>query len=508
MSPQLPTIANVQVPDFIDERTPLIAAEAVAGLKDAQAEAILAKGPSTHTVPADAPPAAADDDDDTPLPKGQILILCYARMVEPIAFFSIFPFVNKMIYLTGLPESSVGFYSGLIESLFSLTQMALMLFWGRLSDRYGRRPVLIVSILGIAVGMTLFGFATDVWQMIAFRCLAGVFAGSLVAVRAMFSEVSTKKTQARAFSFFAVAGNFGIFIGPFIGGGLAEPVEQYPGLFGGNELFRKYPYALATMVSGAFAVSAAVLCAVGLKETLGGKAGGKKAEPMSTKELLKSPGVGWTLFLYGWNTMVALGYTAVAPVFWFTSPELGGYGLSPIQISMFLALAGASQALWTLFVFPPFQKRMGTGGVLKVCYSYNSFIYLMLPINSILRRNGKEVEFWVFAIIAALAGSSMSMTFTGIQLALNDVAPSHQTLGTLNALALTLVSGIRAIAPAGFASLFAFGVGHKILGGYFIWIIIITLAASLSIFVRKLPERAYGRPVKKKTAEVTEEESG
>ncbi|KAF4549202.1 Efflux pump azaK-like protein [Elsinoe fawcettii] len=507
MSPQSPKSAgaNGQAydPDIVDETTPLIAAENAGPTAQANAEVVLAKEPDLAPTPA----GADDDDEDRPLPKVQILILCYARMVEPIAFFSIFPFVNKMIYLTGTPESSVGFYSGLIESLFSLTQMALMLFWGRLSDTYGRRPVLIVSIFGIALGMTLFGFSTNVWQMIAFRCFAGVFAGSLVAIRAMFSELSTKRTQARAFSWFAVSGNFGIFIGPFIGGGLAEPVTQYPGLFGGNELFKRYPYALATMVSGAFAVSAAVLCLVGLKETLGARGGaGNRPKPMSTGELLKSPGVGWTLFLYGWNTMVALGYTAVAPVFWFTSPQLGGYGLSPIQISMFLALAGASQALWTLIVFPPFQKRVGTGGVLKVCYSYNSFIYLMLPINSILRRNGKEVEFWVFAIIAALAGSSMSMTFTGIQLALNDVAPSHQTLGTLNALALTLVAGIRAVAPASFASLFAFGVSHRILSGYFIWVIIVIFAASLSIFVRFLPEKAYGRPVKKKTVEVTEEQ--
>lgn len=46
----------------------------------------------------------------------QIIVLCYARMVEPIAFFSIFPFVNKMIFDTGVAEEDVGFYSGLIVS--------------------------------------------------------------------------------------------------------------------------------------------------------------------------------------------------------------------------------------------------------------------------------------------------------------------------------------------------------------------------------------------------------
>jgi hypothetical protein len=61
-----------------------------------------------------------DDDDDKPLPIGQIFLLCYARLVEPIAFFSIFPFINKMIFETGdLEEVDVGFYSGLIVSSWS-----------------------------------------------------------------------------------------------------------------------------------------------------------------------------------------------------------------------------------------------------------------------------------------------------------------------------------------------------------------------------------------------------
>lgn len=58
-----------------------------------------------------------EEEDDTPLPKMQIFLLCYARLVEPIAFFSIFPFINKMIWETGnLDEADVGFYAGLIVS--------------------------------------------------------------------------------------------------------------------------------------------------------------------------------------------------------------------------------------------------------------------------------------------------------------------------------------------------------------------------------------------------------
>ena len=58
-----------------------------------------------------------EDGDDRALPRTQIFLLCYARLVEPIAFFSIFPFINKMIWETGgLQEADVGFFSGLIVS--------------------------------------------------------------------------------------------------------------------------------------------------------------------------------------------------------------------------------------------------------------------------------------------------------------------------------------------------------------------------------------------------------
>lgn len=87
--------------------------------------------------------------DEEPLPKLQIFILCYARVVKPIAFFGIFPFISEMIFKTGnLEEADVGFYAGLIESVFSLTQMLLMIQWGRAADRMGRKPILVSPSLG------------------------------------------------------------------------------------------------------------------------------------------------------------------------------------------------------------------------------------------------------------------------------------------------------------------------------------------------------------------------
>lgn len=186
-----------------------------------------------------------------------------------------------------------------------------MVGWGQASDRFGRKPVLVFSLACVAVSHAMFGFATKIWQMVVFRCLSGVFAGTVVTLRAMFTEISTPKTQARAFSFFAFASNIGIFLGPLLGGGLANPVKNYPKVFGHVELFKRYPYALPTLVCGSFAASASLISALFVKETLQSKKdGGNGPKPMSTWEILKSPGVLRVLGIYSLIMMNALGYTA------------------------------------------------------------------------------------------------------------------------------------------------------------------------------------------------------
>ena len=436
-------------------------------------------------------------DDDRPLPVLQILLLCYARMVEPIAYFSIFPFINQMVQVNGdIPKSDVGFYSGLIESLFSLTQMLVMIFWGRAADRLGRKPVLVTSLIGVSVMTALFGFASTIPQMIIFRCLAGVFGGTIVTIRTMINEHSTSKTQARAFSWFAFANNLGLFIGPLLGGALADPAKQYGGIFADVPFFHDFPYALPTLATGAIGASATIIAAVFVHETMPNASKETAEAPMSTWELLKAPGVGMVLWLYGHVMLLAFAYTAVCPVFWFEPVELGGFGFTELQISLFMALTGISQAIWLLLIFPPLQRRFGTGGVLRACGTAYPLFFLVCPaLNALLRQDTDTVRliFWVVGTTALCVGVGISMSFTAVQLALNDISPSPQTLGTLTALALAVVSGIRAFAPVAFTSIFAIGIRGQILSGYLAWAVLIVVAGTFAVATRWLPVKAEGK---------------
>lgn len=474
-----------------DENTPLLAAGDVVPVADAEVSEATA---SNEQSP-------AEDPADKPLPKLQILLLCYARFIEPIAFFGIFPYINQMAQENGnLPDTDVGFYSGLIESLFSLTQMCVTMFWGRAADRLGRKPVLVFSLVGVSLATFIFGMAKTIWQMILFRCIAGVFAGTIVTIRTMIAEHSTSKTQARAFSWFAFTGNMGIAVGPLLGGALADPAHQYPRLFGDVQFFLDYPYALPSFVIAAVGLTSVFTSAFFVKETLkrepsavdgsanGTGSGVPKPQRLSTMELLKSPGVGLALYGYGHVFLLAFAYTAIVPVFWYTRVSLGGYGLTPLQISLLMGLNGVSQAIWIILVFPPLQHRIGTTGVLKVCAIAYPLFFATCPLFAAALRAGQDSVFWALAPPSLAIGCGVSMSFTAVQLAINDVAPTPQVLGTLNALSLTLVAGIRAFSPALFTSLFAIGARTQWLSGYAIWVLMVALAAGFTVLSRYLPD--------------------
>ncbi|KAL1903050.1 hypothetical protein Sste5346_000333 [Sporothrix stenoceras] len=456
-------------------------------------------------------PAPADE--DRPMPKTQVALLCFARLLEPIAFFSVFPYINQMVQDNGgVASSDVGFYSGLIESLFSLTQALVMIGWGRAADRVGRKPVLVFSLIGMASATALFGTAQTLLQMILFRCLAGVFAGTIVTIRTMLAELSTAKTQARVFSWFAFSGNLGLFLGPILGGALATPLGRPKAGESTEDLpfLAVYPYALPGFVVSGLGYLAALLCALFVEETLVVKKKKTLSTPTSTTTttvtesianddepapptptiggLLKAPGVKIVLYVYAHVMLLAFSYTALVPLFWFTPVDLGGFGFTPMQISAMMGLSGASQALW-LLVFPPLHSKIGTNGVMRLCAAAYPIFMAASPFASLLLRiwNARTL-FWIVVPLLMVLGSGVSMCFTAIQLAVNDTAPSPQLLGTLNALALTGVSTIRAFTPALFTSLYAISARNQLLWGYAIWVVMVIIALGYTVAARYLPD--------------------
>jgi len=202
------------------------------------------------------------------------------------------------------------------------------------------------------------------------------------------------------------------------GGPLANPAVQFPKTFGHLAFFRENPYALPTLAAGAVCLTATLTSFFFLKETLPQakpESGSSKPQPpkMSTWEILKAPGVGIVLYIFGHTMLLALAYTAVSPVFLFTDVSKGGLGFSDSQIAGFLAVAGASQAAWMLLAFPYLQRRFGTGNVLRGCAIIWPFMMASFPaLNELrLRSSIPMVWFWILLAIGLVGGSGVSMAF-------------------------------------------------------------------------------------------------
>ena len=181
----------------------------------------------------------------------------------------------------------------------------------------GRKPVLVFSLAGVSLASALFGVSKALWQMLLFRSMAGLFSGSVVTIRAMISEHTTKKTQAKAFGWYMFTRNLGILIGPIIGGLGANAAEQYPSIFGSSQFLHEYPYALAGFMTGALGILMVLASLFGLSETLQKRSidSPKSTVPQSTMEILKAEGVAMVLCIYGFVGLVSLCYTAGTHIF-------------------------------------------------------------------------------------------------------------------------------------------------------------------------------------------------
>ncbi len=112
---------------------------------------------------------------------------------------------------------------GLVMATYSLTQFLAAPFWGRTSDRTGRRPVLLVTLFGGALAYLMLAFADSLWMLFAARALGGAMAGNISTAFAYVADVTTRENRAKGMGMIGAAFGLGFIIGPALGGLLAGP---------------------------------------------------------------------------------------------------------------------------------------------------------------------------------------------------------------------------------------------------------------------------------------------
>ncbi len=126
---------------------------------------------------------------------------------------------------------------GLLFASYSLMQLIFAPILGRLSDKYGRRPVLLISIIGTGIGFLILGFAKTLWMLFAGRILDGITGGNISTAQAYIADITSKEDRAKGMGLIGAAFGLGFVFGPAIGGVLSRWGVEVPFLFAAGLCF-------------------------------------------------------------------------------------------------------------------------------------------------------------------------------------------------------------------------------------------------------------------------------
>ncbi|KAF4614258.1 hypothetical protein D9613_007947 [Agrocybe pediades] len=451
-----------------------------------------------------------DDDVDrltkpTPLPVIPLLSVFLLQLAEPITATVIYPFVNQFVRETGITrgdETKTGYYAGVIESAFFLAEGLTVVQWGYLSDRYGRRPILLYGPLGLAVAMLIFGTSTVFWPLVLSRCVA----------KTVIAELTDSSNRGNAYGFLPLIWAVGTTLGPLLGGVLANPEKRWSSSLGRIPYLRTHPYFLPCAVAASFALVAFMFVWLGLKETHPSFVKiekEKKSDPVaSLQSSLLEHGDGnnygtqvtpdgtptaqqqkptfrsaftrpvvVTLVNYVFRTFLDMSHFVLLPLMYSTPVEFGGLGLDPFSISIALGAFGVANSIVQVKFLGASLRKLGARTVYRASFSCFLVFFGMYPIMKHFAQRAGGVDAYVIVCMVIQLTSQMAMfaAHGSLQYILVESVPENGPLGTVNGVAQMLGSATRSIAPTFASSLFSVSQRQQLAGGNMVYYVLLGL---------------------------------
>ncbi len=387
--------------------------------------------------------------------KSTLVVIFLTIFIDLLGFGIIIPL---------LPSFSVNvlhineFTIGLIAGIYSLMQFIFTPVWGYLSDRYGRKPILVMSLIGSVVSNLLLAFVfsgiiLSAAILILARAFAGIFAANISAAQAVISDVTSHEERTKGIGMISAAFALGFVFGPSIGGVLSQ----------------NFGYSFPVYISAALSLIAALLCIFIFKETLSkeiqlkNRLSKRKYNPFNFKIFLtalsnKSYGKYMIIFF-----VAVFSFSNIFGTFQLFAERKEGLNMNQAEIGYIFSFMGVMGALVQIFLLKIINKKIGEENTLIL----GSFIAIF---GLGLIGYSTNLIFLLFVIVILSVGNGLNNTVS-ISMLSQSVGKEEQ--GTILGINQSLGSLARFLGPVWGGFVYQF-LGYKypfITGGLFMLII-------------------------------------
>lgn len=341
----------------------------------------------------------------------------------------------------------------LMFSAYSLGQFFAEPFWGRLSDRVGRKPVLLVTLVANALGYLMLAFVPNIWLAVAVRLFTGLGAGNISTVQGYVADVTPPEQRAGRMGLIGAAFGLGFIVGPGLGGLLTQPQLGRLG------------YQLPIFLAAALAALAAVGVMVFLRESRA-KADPTAARPAflaGLKDARTNPVVSRVLVV---TLIYMAGFSAMESVFGLWSESRYAWGAREVGLSFMIV--GVISVLNQGFLAGRLARRFGEARVLAagmLLFGSSLVLQVLAPVAwfpaTRLELGGLSlpvVQGWVIPLVMAVGACGMSLAMPNISAMISRASPPDRQ-GAMLGLNMASSSVARIFGPMVAGGLFS-GLGH------------------------------------------------
>lgn len=363
--------------------------------------------------------------------KATLSFIFIAALLDIIAIGIIVPVIPKLIQSFAQTEADAGFINGLFIGIWALMQLFASPILGSLSDRFGRRPVILISTVGLGIDYILMAVAPNLWWLAVGRILGGLTSASIATIYAYIADITTSENRAKGFGLIGAAFSGGFIFGPAIGGFLGEISLRAPFWVSAGLSFLAFLYGFFVLPES-----------LPLEKRMAFS--WKRANPLGALTLLKSH--KQLLQLGGVEFIVIFSHYVFHSVFVLYTGYR--YGFSTMQIALLLSLT----ALLDVFV-----QMWGVGFFVRKWGEFSTLVFgLFMGALGAAMMGFAPTAFWFIVALLPLAGWGLAGPAT-LSLMSRHVSESEQ--GQLQGANMSLAAIAGVFGPVLFGSIYALFIG-------------------------------------------------